>query len=143
MRIDQHVDLLGRPVAANLLEAGVNLVVYNRTASKADALGALGAKVVSSPRETITPGGVVFTLLWDAQSVEDVVRSDGFLNQLGEGGLHISMSTISPDSARAIAALHDQVGARMISAPIFGHPEMAVAKSLTIMVSGSSARNRS
>lgn len=128
---------LGRPVAANLLDAGIDLTVYNRTSSRTEQLAARGAKVALRPRDAIVQsGGVVLSLLWDAQSVEDVVRSEGFLDQLGPGGLHVSMSTIAPDAARSIAVLHEQAGATMISAPIFGRPEAAVAKTLLIAASG-------
>ena len=76
---------LGAPVAANLLDAGVDLVAYNRTASKTEAFAARGAKIVSQPREAVVRHGVVFSLLWDGQSVEEIVKSDGFLDALGEG----------------------------------------------------------
>lgn len=130
---------LGTPFGANLLESGAELRVYNRTESKARALAEKGAIVATRPCDAITPHGVVFSLLWDDQSVEDVVSSEGFLETLGEGGVHVSMSTISPEGARRIATMHDRVGATMIAAPVFGRPEAAVARNLIVAMSGPSA----
>lgn len=130
---------LGMPVAVNLVESGVTLRVYNRTQSKAQTLAERGATVVTRPCDAIVPHGIVFSLLWSDESVDEIVSSEGFLETLGEGGVHVSMSTISPEGARRIAAMHERVGATMISAPIFGRPEAAIAKNLIIAMSGPSA----
>lgn len=127
---------LGRPIAANLLAAGYELLVHNRTAAKADALVALGAKRADRAADAVTPGGIVVTLLWDDASVEDVVTSDGFLTRLGPGGVHVSMSTISPAGSRSLAALHARHGSVLVEAPIFGRPEAAEARKLWIVCAG-------
>lgn len=127
---------LGRPIAANLIEAGYGLIVHNRTASKADTLVANGATRALHPADAVKPGGIVVTLLWDDASVESVVASDGFLSRLGRGGVHVSMSTISPDAARRLAALHAEHGSTLIQAPVFGRPEAAEAKKLWIVYAG-------
>jgi len=127
---------LGAPIAANLLEAGYPLRVHNRTASKADALVAKGAERADRPVDATAPGGIVVTLLWDDASVESVVASEGFLDRLGAGGVHISMSTLSPDASKRLAALHARHGSHLVEAPIFGRPEAAVAKLLWIPFAG-------
>lgn len=127
---------LGLPVATNLLDAGYALRVYNRTASKADPLVARGAERVERPADAATAGGVVVTLVWDGQALEGVVRSDGFLDRLGSGGIHVSMSTVSPELARDLAALHDAHGSIYLEAPVFGRPEAAAARQLWIPVAG-------
>jgi 3-hydroxyisobutyrate dehydrogenase-like beta-hydroxyacid dehydrogenase len=127
---------LGLPVATNLLEAGHTLRVYNRTASKADPLVARGAELAHRPSDVVTSGGVVVTLVWDDAALESIVKSDGFLDRLGDG-IHISMSTVSPDAARRIAALHRPNS--YVEAPVFGRPEAAVAKQLWIPMSGEAA----
>lgn len=127
---------LGLPVAANLLDAGYSLLVYNHTASKADSLVARGAHLATRPVDAVTPGGVVVTLLWDDAALESIVTSDGFLERLGQGGLHISMSTVAPDTSKKVAALHARQGSTYVEAPIFGRPEAAVARKLWIPFAG-------
>lgn len=130
---------LGLPIATNLLNAGYSLRVYNRTASKAEPLVAQGAKSVTRPVDAVTSGGIVVTILWGDESVESVVTSDGFLEQLGPNGIHISMSTISPEMSNKLAALHAEHGSSYVAAPVFGRPEAAVARNLWIPFAGSEA----
>jgi 3-hydroxyisobutyrate dehydrogenase-like beta-hydroxyacid dehydrogenase len=135
--------LLGLPMATNLADAGHSLCVYNRTASKADPLVARGARRATRPVDAVTPGGIVVTALWDGAVLEAAVTSDGFLEQLGAGGLHISTSTVLPETSKRLAALHHQHGCEFVEAPIFGRPEAATAKQLWIPIAGpSSAKAR-
>jgi 3-hydroxyisobutyrate dehydrogenase-like beta-hydroxyacid dehydrogenase len=127
--------LLGLPMATNLLDAGHALRVFNRTASKADALVARGAARAASPADAATPGGIVVTSLWDAASVEEVA-SDELLERLGPGGVHVSTSTILPAAARELAARHARHGVSFVEAPIFGRPEAAVARQLWLPIAG-------
>ncbi len=127
---------LGLPVATNVLNAGYALRVYNRTASKADSLVAQGAQLASQPVDTATTGGIVATLVWDDAALESVVMSDGFLERLGPNGIHLSMSTVLPETSKKLAALHAQYGSEYVDAPIFGRPEAAVAQGLWIPFAG-------
>ena len=134
---------LGLPVATNLLHAGYALRVYNRTASKADTLVRDGAQLVTRPADAVTTGGIVATIVWDDAALESVVMSDGFLEHLGPGGIHLSMSTVLPETAKKLAAIHAQHGSIYIEAPIFGRPEAAVAHQLWIPFAGpQSAKER-
>ncbi len=134
---------LGLPMATNLLNAGYALRVYNRTASKAESLVALGAHQVTRPADAVTSGGIVASIVWDGASVESVVMSDGFLERLGPGGIHLAMSTILPETAKKLAAIHAQHGSVYVEAPIFGRPEAAVARTLWIPFAGpQSAKER-
>jgi len=134
---------LGLPMATNLLNAGYALRVYNRTASKAESLVAQGAQLAPRPVDAVTTGGIVATIVWDDTALESVVMSDGFLEQLGSGGIHLSMSTVSPETAKKLAALHAQHGSVYIEAPIFGRPEAAAAHQLWIPFAGpQSAKER-
>jgi 3-hydroxyisobutyrate dehydrogenase-like beta-hydroxyacid dehydrogenase len=128
---------LGVPVATNLIEAGYEVRVYNRTPGKASALIALGAKQCDNPAEVTEPGGVVVSLLWDGTSLKEVVQSKGFLDGLGKGGLHISMSTVAPEDSRQVAAWHQLQGSNLVEAPVFGRPEAAANKALSIVFAGS------
>ena len=127
---------LGVPVATNLIEAGYEVRVYNRTPGKASALIALGAKECNSPAEVTAPGGVVVSLLWDGTALKEVVQSNGFLAGLGRGGLHISMSTVAPEDSQQVAAWHDMHGSSLVESPVFGRPEAAANKALSIMFAG-------
>ncbi len=127
---------LGLPMASNLLNAGYALRVHNRTASKAESLVAQGAYHASSPADTITGGGIVASIVWDDAALESIVMSDGFLERLGQGGIHVSMSTVLPETSKRLAALHAQHGSFYVDAPIFGRPEAAIARQLWIPFSG-------
>jgi 3-hydroxyisobutyrate dehydrogenase-like beta-hydroxyacid dehydrogenase len=127
---------LGAPIATNLLAAGKVLRVWNRTASKTLPLVQKGAKAVSKPSEAIDRGGVVFTILWDDASLEETVRGEGFLEALGPGGVHVSMTTVTPQTARAMATLHEDRGSTYVEAPIFGIPAQAVAGQLMVCLAG-------
>lgn len=131
--------LLGMPMANNLADAGYSLVVHNRTASKADAFVARGAQRAARPADAVISGGVVVTALWDGAALESVVTSEGFLDRLGPGGLHISTSTVLPETSKRLAALHHEHGCAFVEAPIFGRPEAAVARQLLIPVAGPAA----
>lgn len=127
---------LGLPMASNLLDEGYALRVYNRTASKAEPLVARGAQLARRPAETVTPEGIVATIVWDDAALESVVMSDGFLERLGPGGIHLSMSTVAPETAARLAALHARHESAYVAAPIFGRPEAAVARKLWIPFAG-------
>ncbi len=127
---------LGLPVATNLLTAGYALRVYNRTASKAESLVAQGAQLVTRPVDAVMTGGIVVTIVWDDAALESVVMSDGFLEHLGPGGIHVAMSTVLPETSKKLAAIHAHHDCAYVEATIFGRPEAAVAHSLWIPVAG-------
>jgi 3-hydroxyisobutyrate dehydrogenase-like beta-hydroxyacid dehydrogenase len=127
---------LGLPIATNLLNAGYALRVYNRTVNKAEALVAQGAHLATRPVDAVTSGGIVASIVWDGAALESVVTSDGFLERLGPGGIHIAMSTMLPEMAKKLAALHTQHGCAYVEAPIFGRPEAAVAHQLWMPFAG-------
>jgi 3-hydroxyisobutyrate dehydrogenase-like beta-hydroxyacid dehydrogenase len=128
---------MGEPIAANLLQAGYALRVYNRTASKAAVLAAKGATVVQNPADVAAPGGIVLTMLADDHAVEEVCLPVGsFVEKLGPGGVHISISTISPATARRLAEHHAKHNVEYVASPVFGRPEAAAAKKLWVCASG-------
>src|ERR1700704_2532621 len=91
---------MGLAMATNLLKAGFGLRVYNRTAEKARPLLEHGARLVPSPAETAEPGGIVITMVSDDRAVEEVtLGANGLLDRLDDG-VHLSMSTIAPRTAR-------------------------------------------
>ncbi|TLU98060.1 NAD(P)-dependent oxidoreductase [Dyadobacter luticola] len=128
---------LGTPIAESLIEAGYELTVWNRTASKAEPLAKLGAKVVEDPMDAITEGGLVISVLADDAVLEDVFSME-LIEKLGKGGIHISMSTISPETARQLSKIHDWYGSTYVGAPIFARPDAVKAKVGNIAISGKS-----
>jgi 3-hydroxyisobutyrate dehydrogenase-like beta-hydroxyacid dehydrogenase len=128
---------MGLPMATNLIAAGLIPTVWNRTASKADALVNRGAKLAHAPAEAASPGGIAITMLADDAAVESVVAGEkGIAAGLGKGGLHISMSTISPETARRLAQLHQAHGGSYVAAPVFGRPDNAERRQLVVCTSG-------
>src|ERR671932_134861 len=131
---------MGLPIAMNLLESGYRLRVYNRTVQKAQPLVDKGAELGKSPADVVEPGGIVISMLANDQALEDVVLGEnGILEKLGNGGIHISMSTISPTTAQNLAQQHEQKGTHYLAAPVFGRPDAAAARKLWICLSGNGA----
>jgi 3-hydroxyisobutyrate dehydrogenase-like beta-hydroxyacid dehydrogenase len=130
---------MGEPIAANLIAAGYKLRVYNRTASKADALVAAGAMRVERPGDAAVAGGVVITMLADDAALEQVTLGGGLAERLGRGGIHISMSTVAPATTRRLAEHHAAHGSIMIASPVFGRPDAAKAKRLWVLAAGPGA----
>jgi len=131
---------MGEPIATNLLAAGYALRIYNRTASKTTALVAKGAVAVDSATDVATAGGVVLTMLADDRALEEVcLAPSSFVEKLGPGGIHVSISTISPATARRLSEHHAKYGVAYVASPVFGRPEAAAAKRLWVCVSGPAA----
>lgn len=129
---------LGAPIAENLLAAGQPLSIWNRTASKAEPLVQKGARLASSAVSAVPRGGVVFTILWDDASLEELITPE-FLAALGPNGVHVSMTTVTPETARKIAARHASSDSAYVEAPIFGIPAHAAARKLTVCLAGPAA----
>jgi len=135
---------MGGAMAESLLKAGYRLRVYNRDPRKAQTLVAEGAQQVMRPSEAVEPGGIVITMVADDAALESVtLGKEGILEHLGPGGIHVSMSTVSPAIARSMTELHAHHGASYVAAPVFGRPEAALSQKLWICCAGASpARER-
>ncbi|MGA2902869.1 MAG: NAD(P)-dependent oxidoreductase [Candidatus Korobacteraceae bacterium] len=128
---------MGAPMARNLVRAGHELTVWNRTAAKSGPLKSEGAKVSSSPGEAAKAAEVVITMLADDHAVESaVLLSGGVLESLPRGATHVSMSTISVALSHRLAEEHGKRGHHYIAAPVFGRPEAAEAGKLFIAAAG-------
>src|ERR1700726_3147743 len=98
---------MGSPMARNLLRAGHEVTVYNRSREKAQALATDGARVADSPADVCRDAEVVMTMLADDHAVEEVVfGKNGILGALKNGHIHVSHSTISTTLARRLATEH-------------------------------------
>jgi 2-hydroxy-3-oxopropionate reductase len=130
--------VMGRPMAANLLAAGADLVVYNRSRRAQDELAAQGAASAGSPAEVASKADLIITMLPDDAAVRDVVR-DELLPAARSGALIVDMSTVSPELSRELAADAASGGARMLDAPVSGGDVGARDGTLSIMVGGDAA----
>jgi len=132
--------IMGLPMARNLLKAGYQVVVYNRTSSKAQELAKEGAQAVSSPRQVAEACQVIITMVTNSPDVEAVVLGpDGALEGIQKDAVLIDMSTISPSVTRAIAEQFKEKGAHMLDAPVSGGSWGAIEGTLSIMVGGEKA----
>src|SRR3712207_4602044 len=130
--------IMGKPMAKNLIEAGYELVLYNRTLEKAEELAEDGAEVAANPKEVAENSGIIVTMLPDSPDVRNVVAGeDGVLEEIKEGALVVDMSTISPVVTEELAAKVKERGASMLDAPVSGGDVGAIEGTLSIMVGGS------
>jgi 2-hydroxy-3-oxopropionate reductase len=130
--------IMGKPMAKNLLEAGHELVVYNRTREKAEELASEGATVAGSPKEVAERSDVIITMLPDSPQVAEVLAGEnGVLEGIREGALIVDMSTISPVVTEELSEKAKEKGASMLDAPVSGGDVGAIEGTLAIMVGGS------
>jgi 3-hydroxyisobutyrate dehydrogenase-like beta-hydroxyacid dehydrogenase len=128
---------MGAAMAQNLLRAGHELTVYNRSREKTQPLAQGGARVAETPAEAARNAEAVFTMLPDDSAVEEVTFGPkGLLAELPEGAGHISSSTISIKAARLLTQEHEARGRYFVTATVFGRPESAEAKQLLVVVAG-------
>jgi 3-hydroxyisobutyrate dehydrogenase-like beta-hydroxyacid dehydrogenase len=128
---------MGSGIARNLINAGHKLTVYNRTRSRAEELGMLGARVVAAPAEVASDAEALITMLADDHAVEATIMEPGdTIGSLGAGAVHISMSTISVALSRRLASAHHERKQQYIAAPVFGRPEAAAAARLFVVAGG-------
>jgi len=129
--------IMGRPMAKNLLDAGYDLVVYNRTREKAEELASEGTTVAGSPKEVAEQSDVIITMLPDSPQVEEVLAGEeGVLEGVSEGALIVDMSTISPVVTEELSEKAQEKGASMLDAPVSGGDVGAIEGTLSIMVGG-------
>jgi 3-hydroxyisobutyrate dehydrogenase-like beta-hydroxyacid dehydrogenase len=128
---------MGAAMAKNLLQAGFRLQVFNRTREKAEQLAReSGVLVASRSSELAVAGKLIVSMVADDRALEQVVCGPGGLSEGAAGIVHVSMSTVSPETSRRMAELHTRRGDRFVSAPVFGRPESAAARKLWICQSG-------
>ena len=126
--------VMGRPMASNLLAAGADLIVHNRSREAQDALVTAGAAGAGSPAG-VAAAGIIITMLADDQAVRAVL-GDGLIPVARPGTLLIDMSTVSPALSRELAARAAERDVRMLDAPVSGGDAGAREGTLSIMVGG-------
>ena len=129
---------MGAPMALQLVKAGFNVTVYNRSAEKCAPLVAAGARMADSAAAAVAAGGIVLTMLSNDAVLTELMTTQGVAEKLGSG-LHVSMSTISAATARTLARLQQDHGGQYLAAPVFGRPAAAAEGKLWICQSGTAA----
>lgn len=129
--------IMGAPMARNLAKAGFDVIAYNRTPAKAEALRGDGVTVVESIAEVGRRTSIVITMVPDTPDVLAVVEGEGGLaGAMAPGSVLVDMSTISPGETRALASRLAASGVAMLDAPVSGGSWGAQQATLTIMVGG-------
>ena len=127
---------MGAAMAANLVKAGHEVTVYNRTPDRTRALAAVGARVATRVSDA-SRGDAVMTMLANDEAVEAVVLgAEGVIASLRPGALHVSTSTISVALSQRLSEEHAKHGQRYVAAPVFGRPDAAAAAQLVIVAGG-------
>jgi len=128
---------MGSGMARNLINAGHDLIVYNRTRSRAESFASLGAKIAETPAEAAAGRDALITMLADDAALEEVIFSPGnSIESLPAGAVHLSASTISVALSRRLVEKHREKQQHYLAAPVFGRPEAAAAAKLFIVVAG-------
>jgi len=123
-------------MAKNLVIAGHDVTVFNRTPGRSGALVRLGAHEAADIAGACH-GEVVITMLSDDVAVADTIfGKDGVIAKLPQGAIHISMSTISVALSKRLEQAHRQAGQRYVAATVMGRPDMAAAANLFILAAG-------
>jgi 3-hydroxyisobutyrate dehydrogenase-like beta-hydroxyacid dehydrogenase len=128
---------MGAPMARNLLEAGHDLAVWNRSPERVDPLVEVGARGADSPADAASGTRATILMLTNAEAVQEVLFGDkGLVKGLPAGAAVINMGTIGAAATTRIAKTLGDLGYRMLDAPVSGSTPVAAAGELNIMVGG-------
>lgn len=126
---------MGSAMAANLLQAGYGVKVWNRSPQAAQPLVNAGAVQARQPEE-LAEVDVLITMLANDAATEQVVVESGLLQQLRAEAIHINMATVSVALAKRLALLHAERNVGYIAAPVLGRVDVAAAGKLNILAAG-------
>ena len=129
--------IMGKPMSKNLLKAGYELVVYDRSKAKVDEVVAAGAQAAASPKEVATRTEIIITMLPNSPEVKQVVLGEnGIIEGAKAGAVVVDMSSIAPLVSREIASKLAAKGIEMLDAPVSGGEPKAIDGTLSVMVGG-------
>ncbi len=129
---------MGKAIAANLVRAGHELVVWNRSDGPVKELVALGAEAARRPAD-VAGAQVLMSMLADDETLRSVLIGQGVLERAASGLVHVNLATVSVAFAQELARLHRERGIGYVAAPVFGRPEVARAGKLNVVVAGEPA----
>jgi len=130
---------MGAAMAANLVKAGHEVSVFNRSPGKGSSLVKLGAHEAADVAGACG-GEVLVTMLADDDAASNIAFGPGgLIDSLPKGAIHLSMSTISVALSKRLTQAHAKAGQRYVAAPVFGRPDAAAAAKLFIVAAGDAA----
>ena len=131
---------MGSGMASNLLKAGYQLTVWNRSAEKCKPFARKGARVADSPADAARDVDLVIYILSNDEAVEDVVLgANGILRGIQEGQIAIDMSTVLPETSLRELEAYAKRGVDFLDAPVFGSKQESAEAKLWIMAAGNKA----
>jgi 3-hydroxyisobutyrate dehydrogenase-like beta-hydroxyacid dehydrogenase len=125
---------MGTAFAERLLDGGYDLLVYNRTAAKAEPLALRGAAVADTAEELAERVDVVLTSLPNDEALESV--AEDIIGAIRPDGALVDMSTVSPGASARVAGVADEASVAFLRAPVSGNPTVVRAGNLSFIVSG-------
>ena len=130
------IGLMGLPMSKNLVKAGYNLTVFNRSKNKAEPLKEFGAKISNTLKDAVDGSDIVITMLTDDTAVDEVMNNTDFLENLKSGSIVIDMSSVKPTTATKHGNNLKLKNINYLDAPVSGGTIGAEEASLAIMVGG-------
>ncbi len=130
------IGLMGLPMSKNIVKAGYNLTVFNRSKNKAEPLKEFGAKISDTLKDVVDGSDIVITMLTDDTAVDEVMNNSDFLNNLKPGAIVIDMSSVKPTTATKHGNNLKLKKINYLDAPVSGGTIGAEEASLAIMVGG-------
>lgn len=128
---------MGKAIAGNLIRAGHQLCVWNRTAHAARELADIGATVATDPAAT-AHGQVLLSMLADDDALRGVLEDGRVLEGAAPGLIHVNLATVSVQLTRELAQREQSHGVTYLAAPVFGRPEAARSAQLNVVIAGDS-----
>jgi len=129
---------MGQAMAGRLIEAGHELIVYNRSPEAARTLARKGA-AVAGDAGGVLDAEVVITMLADDAAIEAVWVGGHLVQKRSLSCVHLNMATVSLAMGKRLAQMHQDAGSQYVSAPVFGRPHAAAAGQLDIVAAGADA----
>jgi len=129
---------MGRPMASNLINAGFDLMLWNRSAGQAGDLVAAGATEAQTPTECAACD-VLVSMLADDEALETVLDEYDLIEAMPVNGVHVNMATVSVAAAERFATRHADANRGYVAAPVLGRPDLAKAAKLNIVAAGTEA----
>ncbi len=129
---------MGRPMASNLINAGFDLMIWNRSADQAGDLVAAGATEAQTPTECAACD-VLVSMLADDEALETVLDEYDLIEAMPVNGVHVNMATVSVAAAERFATRHADANRGYVAAPVLGRPDLAKAAKLNIVAAGTEA----
>ena len=126
---------MGRAIASNIMKAGHQVTVWNRSPDAAEALARQGAIMAKSPADTLQ-GDCLVSMLANDAALHDVGLDGPLLDRAASGLVHANMATVSVALARELGAAHTARGLGYVASPVFGRPDAAAAAKLIVVAAG-------